>query len=306
VNDEIEADDEPRERSWVPIVLFAATIVTTVMAGAWMSEVGEKVNALRGLRPWLDPWLGPWWSWPAIVREALAFAGPLMGILLAHEMGHFVTARRYGVPVSFPYFIPGLPPFGTLGAVIRMPAMPMPARSLMRIAAFGPFAGIIVAVPLLVLGMMWSEVHVMLDYGGSYVKLGGCGLLYLTQWAIHGQMPEGSDVFLHPTAFAAWAGCFVTSLNLLPVGQLDGSHIVYSLFGELQSRIALLVLAGLAVLGVWYPGWLIFGVFVIVLMGVRHPPTLVGEKAQGVDRVIGWLAVVLFVLTFIPLPMSNG
>ncbi|HFD39045.1 MAG TPA: site-2 protease family protein [Anaerolineae bacterium] len=296
--------------------LFAATVFTTLYAGAGMSEA----------RPPDDLWwplFHFWQGWP--------FALSLLAILLAHELGHYFTGRHYRVPVSLPYFIPlPIPDFlgnvlGTLGAVITMKARMTDRRAMLDIGAAGPIVGLIVAIPILVLGLLLSEVQPIAE-GQAYVKvnsllslpylispnpvylLEGNSLLYLLlKYAVFGLWLPGNglDVFIHPVAFAGWAGLLVTSLNLIPAGQLDGGHVLYSLLGNRAQRFTWPIIIVLVALGtlVW-PGWFVWAGLVF-LFGRRHPGPLDNVTPLDARRKIVAVAVLLvFVLTFSPAPLT--
>jgi membrane-associated protease RseP (regulator of RpoE activity) len=183
-------------------------------------------------------------------------AGPLYGIaimaiLTAHEMGHYIQCRRYGVPATLPFFIPMplLNPFGTMGAVIRMSGPLYARRALFDIAVTGPIAGLVLALPMAMAGIRLSKVVDVSRLSETTMPLGDSLLFRALVWVVVGRIPEGRDLLLHPLAFAGWAGLFVTALNLLPVGQLDGGHVLYALFGNRQGfRISLAFMAGFAAL----------------------------------------------------------
>jgi len=195
------------------------------------------------------PWYAGW-----------TFAVPLLLILLAHEFGHYVAARLHRVPASLPYFLP-LPaqmgsPFGTLGAIILMPGRIRSARALLDIGAAGPLAGMVVAIPTMIVGLKLSHVGPRMP--GNYMQEGQSLLYMAIKRLTLGPIPATHDVFLHPTAFAAWAGFFVTSLNLLPFMQLDGGHVAYALFGQKHdtwSRRAWWVPAAMIVYNGWAHAW---------------------------------------------------
>src|SRR5579884_348715 len=175
----------------------------------------------------------------AVAWHAAQFTGALMSILLAHELGHFVAARIHKVDASLPYFLP-LPlvsPFGTMGAVIRMRSVIPTRRALLDIGAAGPLAGLAFAIPLYAWGVAHSRA-VPLDGLDGSIQLGNSLLLRLLDGAFAPPVPDGTDLLLSPVAFAAWAGMFVTMINLLPVSQLDGGHVAFALFGPRQNRIA--------------------------------------------------------------------
>ncbi|MEZ4446141.1 MAG: site-2 protease family protein [Polyangiaceae bacterium] len=246
-----------------------------------------------------------------------SFAVPLMAILLTHEFGHYFAAKYHRVPASLPYFIPlpVLSPFGTMGAVISMPRRIESRNALLDIGAAGPLAGMVVAVPVLVIGLMQSEVREAVGHG---FMEGQCLLYSLLKWATKGSIPPGHDVFLSPTAFAGWAGILVTMLNLLPIGQLDGGHVAYALFGEKQNRIGRVVHYSLlgwfaynyATWGSIEPG-LVWGVWFVLLQGLRrasggvdHPPTEPGDLTIG-RKAVAVVTLILFVLLFMPTPLRE-
>jgi membrane-associated protease RseP (regulator of RpoE activity) len=180
-------------------------------------------------------------QWPthAAAIHALAYTASLLGILLAHEFGHYFAARIHRVDASLPFFIPLpiLSPFGTMGAIIRMRSVIPTRRALLDIGAAGPLAGLALAVPLYAWGVAHSQV-IALDGSGGGIELGSSLLLRLLDHFFAPPVPEGMDVLLSPVAYAGWAGMFVTMINLLPAGQLDAGHVAYSLFGPLQNKIA--------------------------------------------------------------------
>ena len=268
------------------IALFCATLVTTAMAGAFQ----------LGANPFSNP---------ASIIAGLPFACTLMAILLCHEMGHYLVARFHGVQASLPYFIPG-PPFliGTFGAFIRMRAPTANRRVLFDVGAAGPWAGVVVAIPAVIIGLQFSQVSPSMHTGGGLI-FGDSMLFSLLTWLSLGVSVKEVTIVPHPIAMAGWVGLFVTFINLLPVGQLDGGHISYALFGRYQkwiSRGFLVVILFLGFQG--WPGWFIWAVL-LSFIGLDHPPTW--DHFSTLDlrrRVGGWLTLVLFVLTFIPVPFT--
>jgi membrane-associated protease RseP (regulator of RpoE activity) len=229
-----------------------------------------------------------------------------MSILLCHEMGHYIVGRRYNAPVSLPYFIPmpilGL--FGTMGAVIVQRAPFEERRSLFDIGLAGPLAGLVVALPLLVYGLATSKVGPITPGG----LMEGNSILYLAiKYLVFGRILPGNgmDVFLNPVAWAAWGGLLITSLNLLPVGQLDGGHILYALLGRRAWPVAFGVVGLLVVMGFFWQGWFLWA-FLVFIFGVRHPAPLNDLSPMGLRRtLVGIGVLVLFVLTFTPIPFSQ-
>jgi membrane-associated protease RseP (regulator of RpoE activity) len=267
------------------IVLFILTLMTTILAGA----LQEGVNPLKD---------------PGQIPRGLPFALALMGILLAHELGHYLVAKKHGMDVTLPYFIPAHPFIGTFGAFIKMRSPARDRRMLMDIGAAGPLVGVVIAIPLVALGLSLSEVKQIEGQAG--INLGDSLLLWAIGKLVVGNVPPGYDVMIHPVGFAGWIGLLVTSLNLLPVGQLDGGHVLYALLGDRMIKISKFVFAGLLALGILgWEGWLFWGLL-LYIMGFRHPPPL--EWWVPLDRrrkIIGWATMAVFILTFIPVPFSG-
>lgn len=285
-----------------PILLMVAAFLTMFWAGLQSTGTYWVWRAVRSIDALPRSPEHAFWRMPEVWLPGLAYACSLLGILFAHEMGHYVTARRLGVRASLPDFIPFAPPLGTLGAVIRMDVRPMPSRSLVRIAAFGPFAGIVVAIPVVVVGLLLSDVRPVPD-GFAGVRLGTCLLFRGIQEVVFPNVPAGHDVFLHPVALAGWAGCLVTGLNLLPFGQLDGGHVAYALLGDRFNRhVRKVFLAAMVLLVAVNPGFIVFGLLVWFLVRVEHPPLAIDGPVRGVDRWIGRVALLLFIVTFTPRP----
>ncbi|MDO8955557.1 MAG: site-2 protease family protein [Deltaproteobacteria bacterium] len=275
----------PKPRIAVNIILFIITLATTLLAGA----LQEGVNPLKN---------------PEQIFKGIPFSFALMGILLAHELGHYLVAKKHGLNVTLPYFIPAPSFIGTFGAFIKVRSPVRDRRMLLDVGATGPLVGIAVAIPFLILGLRLSEVKVVQGQMGT--TLGSSLLLSLLSWMIVGPVPEGYDVVIHPVGFAGWIGLLVTSLNLLPIGQLDGGHVAYALLGERQNKISKYVFIALLGLGIFgWQGWLFWGLLLFI-MGFRHPPLMDWWVPLDYKRkIIGWLAVAIFILTFIPVPFSG-
>jgi len=278
-----------RRTPWLHLVLFLLTLITTTMAGAMQAGV--------------DPFSNPWQ-----ITNGLPFALTLMTILLVHEMGHYLMARYHSVRATLPYFIPAPPiPFiiGTFGAFIKMKSAPLDRRSLFDIGAAGPLAGLALAVPAVIVGLQLSTVS-MDDGVSGGIALGSSLLLSFLSQLILGTLPDEANLIMHPIAFAGWIGLFITALNLLPVGQLDGGHVIYALFGQRYiwvSRLALVLILSLGLMR-WWDGWLIWGVLLLFL-GVRHPPSLDPYTPLDLKRkVLAWVTLAVLVVTFIPVPFS--
>jgi len=273
-------------RPWLAALLFLATVASVVFAGMQMVEPPPG-----HLLP--SPLAG------------LPFAVSLLSILLVHELGHYFVARAYGVPVSLPYFIPmPISLFGTMGAFIRMKAPPTNRRVLVSIAAAGPLAGLMLAIPILIIGLLLSEVTPLPT--GELLLMEGNSLLYLgLKFLIFGRvLPSGGvDVMLHPIAMAGWVGLLVTGLNLIPAGQLDGGHIVYALLGERARWLTWLIIGAMLVLGFVWDGWFLWAGLIFVF-GRRPAAPL--DAITTLDRprqVLAVLVIIVFILIFTPVPL---
>jgi membrane-associated protease RseP (regulator of RpoE activity) len=234
--------------------------------------------------------------------QGLPFSITLMGILIVHEMSHYLTSRAHKVPSTLPFFIPAPSIIGTFGAVIRMKGAIWDRRTLLDIGASGPIGGFLLALPALTFGLAMSKVLPGGGGEGGFI-LGDSLLMLLLERLVLGDLPKDAVIILHPIAFAGWIGMFVTFLNLLPVGQLDGGHIAKALYPDHFDIIARIVHLLLIIMGVFFwEGWLIWALL-LVFIGVRHPPVLLPHiSLDERRRKVGYFALVIFVLTFIPVP----
>ena len=291
-----------------PAILFACTFLTTLVSGTIMEH--PAVPPLVVLFTLL--------SVPSLLLDGLPFSLSVLGILMAHEMGHYLYARWYGVHTSLPHFIPSpfvfiTPNPGTFGAVIVTKA-PYPNRqALMDIGAAGPIAGFIVAVPIMAYSLVGARVD-LVPGEGEGLYLGEPLVFQALAYLIHGPLPENYTIYLDSVGLAAWFGCLVTMLNLLPVGQLDGGHILYAFTGgavrsrRLQRNLTIASFLALAVLGMYSPGWWVFGALLLLMgrfSGFRHPAPI--DDAAPLPRHskwLGWLAVLVFIQTCMPVPIS--
>ena len=271
------------------LILFILTFISTLMAGAIMQGGNPLVNPF-------DIYLG------------IPFSLTLMLILGCHEFGHYYYALKHNVDATLPYFLPA-PPYlfiiGTFGAFIKIKSPIYRKDALLQIGAAGPIAGFIIAVPSLIIGLLFSEIIAINDqYKG--IILGDSLLMKLFTNIIYPDLSEGYDILLHPVAFAGWIGLLVTMLNLLPIGQLDGGHIAYAMFGKKQGligRIALLALFPLSFLSL---NWLVWGLLILVLMrSTKHPPIQdIRTPLSKKNKYIGYLCLIIFILCFIPTPFQ--
>jgi len=267
-------------------LLLAVTALTTTAAGA----LWEGFDPARH---------------PALLVRGLPFAATLLTILLVHESGHYIMCLRHRVKASLPYFLPAPPqifPLGTFGAFIRIRSRFPDRRALFDIGAAGPWAGFVVALAATAFGLARSTV-LPSPPDGHALELGDSLLTaFLTRLVLHA---DPATVMLHPVAFAGWFGLFVTSINLLPAGQLDGGHVLYAALGRRPRLIPALLLASLVWLGfrAW-TGWLVWAVIITVLLRLGHPPTENDLRPLGLWRRLASLATLaLFVLTFVAEPL---
>lgn len=277
------------QRPGLHLLLFAATFLSATLAYGL---------TFGGADPFADP---------ASIVVGVPYAFALLTILLAHEFGHYTLARIHDVDATLPYFIPAPPLFfiGTLGAFIRMRSMPRDRKALFDVGAAGPWAGIFVAVPLLAVGLALSDVQPAAPSTDAGFYLGESLLLRGLMWLVLGVSSSDVTVMLHPIAMAGWVGLLVTALNLMPVGQLDGGHIVYAAFGARWHRwISLGTVTSLVVLVAGgASSWLLWALLLLVL-GLRHPH--IADDYTPLDSVRRWGAaasILLFVLTFMPEPV---
>lgn len=306
----------PRRWPWMHVALFAATLLTTLGAGALMvgrDPFGTEVLRIGGLSIPYPSTV----DWSTLALGA-PFAIPFLVVLLAHELSHYLAARRHRVRATLPYFVPFPPYFsiiGTLGAFIRLLGPTVRRATLFDIGASGPLASFILSLPLFAIGLAWSEpipgasslaTPFALQFSGQVVWLGN-GLLthLLASWLAPVSVGE-TLLLLHPLALVGWLGLFVTKLNLLPLGQLDGGHILYALAPERHTRVARVFLYGLILAGLVWWGWWAWAVLVLVVNRGRlsHPRVLQHEPSIGrFRRVLGWLLILMFLFTFVPMPV---
>jgi membrane-associated protease RseP (regulator of RpoE activity) len=311
----------------VNLIFFIVTLISVIYTGGILG-ITETPPA--------EPLAFIW----TIIKAGWPFAVSMLAILAAHEFGHYFAARRHNVHVSLPYFLPlpwPISPFGTLGAFINMKSLPRNRRQLLDIAIAGPLAGLLVAIPVLFIGLSLSTVHPLPvaphnDSLASNLMEGNSFLYLLIKYIQFGQLlpapasygdvspflywlgyfftakplPYGGlDVSVHPVAWAGWGGLLVTSMNLIPAGQLDGGHLLYVLFGKKTARRILpLILVFLGVMGFFWNGWWLWAVLIFFLMGRSYAEPL--DQITTLDTNRKWLAglgLLVFILVFTPVPL---
>ena len=315
-----------RHRYWLHLLLLLATIFTTLVVGARLQY--NFINNLPAFS--LDENTLPMFPLGWILAEpsrlllGLPFAASLMGILLAHEMGHYVYCVRYGVNATLPFFIPAPTLIGTLGAFIRIKAPIRTREALFDIGIAGPITGFVVAVAVLACSLSLSK-PIATGTPPSDIRLGFPLIFYACHWLLGHIFPAFGPgrtplqaVYLHPTAVAAWVGMFATALNLLPGGQLDGGHIVYALVPRAHRAATMATVVALIMFGLiaiaedahlllarvhGWEGWLLWGL-VIFFTGLRHPQVPAWPGLRGGRKLLAVFALLMLLLTFTPAPFA--
>lgn len=280
--------DLSRPRLAIPrihLILFLLTVLTTLLAGSLMAGY----NPLRQ---------------PLTIVKGVPFSLTLMLILGVHELGHFYFARKHKVDATLPYFIPAPTFIGTFGAFIKMRSPVRRREALLEIGAAGPLAGFFVALPALFIGLYLSKVVPVTTAEG--IRLGDSLIMKIATAILYPNLGPDQDIMLHPVGFAAWIGMLVTMLNLLPIGQLDGGHIAYAFLGRNAEKVAWMTLAVIIGLGIKSPNWLVWAALVFFLVRVKHPPIYDEDTPlKPIHYVIIALTILVFILTFIPVPFLN-
>jgi len=291
---------ERRTRSLViALTLFAITIVSTLAAGVEFSAAYAQ-NRMPAFDDFFHVYFLALRN-PSLLLTGLPFAVTLMGILLAHELGHFFACRYYRMSASFPYFIPAPTLFGTLGAFIRIRSAIVNRKALFDVGISGPVVGFVFAVPALALAILQSRIVPGMDADVQFTF--GVPLAMKLLMSLLRPGVAVGDLLLNPVGRAAWVGLFVTSLNLLPAGQLDGGHILYSMASGFHKRATLIVVLALVPLAYFWLGWTLWAA-VLLSIGFRHPPLI--DRWEPLDakrRIWAAVALAIFVLSFMPAPL---
>ncbi|MFQ5778126.1 MAG: site-2 protease family protein [Terriglobia bacterium] len=298
----------PRRRVGLPLLLFLLTLMSTLFVGLHLTRAYEQNRP-----PYTEAIFFPIFQQvlenPGLLLAGWPFAVTLLGILLAHELGHYFACRYYGIVASYPYFLPVPNLIGTMGAFIRIKSPIVNRRALFDVGIAGPLVGFVLAVPALAVGVAYSKI-IPGAAAESAILFGNPPLVWFLEKLVWPGVAS-EDIFLHPIGRAAWVGLFATALNLLPVGQLDGGHIVYAVAARRHRLLSRAVLLSLLVAGlvgtrfpelVW-PGWLVFG-GLLLLIGMRHPAVL--NPGPPLDHRRLWVAalgLLVFFLCFTPVPI---
>ena len=292
-----------QNRIWLNILLFVATVLSTFYVGFFWSISYMHTDTLVGnsqISP--DPSI---FLDPKIVTLSLVYAVVLIGILLGHELGHFLTCRYYNIDATLPFFIPAPTLIGTLGAFIKIRSPITKKQQLFDIGIAGPLTGFILSLPAIIYGLSLSKLVPSLPRDESFV-FGEPLILRIVGSMVFKGAPEGFDVIPHPIAFAGWVGVLVTALNLFPVGQLDGGHIVYALMGQKSRRFAPYIIGIFVLMGIFFwIGWFVWAIL-IYFLGLKHPHIHDEDKPLSLGRrYVGYLMLVIFILCFIPDPIKG-
>jgi Zn-dependent protease len=293
----------PRTIAWLPLCLLVVSIFTTASTGALLMQ-----NFRLGQPPLVNEgdlfplhWI---WKHPSALANGWSFSLALLGILLAHEAGHYFFCRRHGIRASWPYVLPAPTLSGTAGAVIRIRSRIPSRRALIEVGIAGPIAGYLVALPTTILGLLLSR-QAGPGSGPALVQFHWPLTITLLNRALAACLPgvpTMDNLLPHPILIASWVGLFVTSLNLIPAGQLDGGHILYSISSRWHRRLTFVVPVVLLVMGITlWTGWVLWGV-ILLLPAMRHPHVPFFPLMPYNYRWLFWLALAILVLTFVPAP----
>ena len=294
---------KPNRRIWLNIILFIATLFSAFFVGITWS-LSFKYADVFSQSPQIDLNVKIFED-PQIISLSIVYAIVLIGILLGHELGHFLACQYYKIDATLPYFIPAPTLIGTLGAFIKIKSPITRKQQLFDIGIAGPLVGFILSVPTLIYGLSLSRAVPAIPREESLI-FGEPLILKIVGSMIFKNIPPDFDVILHPVAFAGWVGIFVTALNLFPIGQLDGGHISYALLGPKSRNLAKLFLGIFIFMGIFFwIGWFIW-VFIIFLMGLRHPRVIDEETPLSPRRkFLGFVVFIIFILSFIPDPIKG-
>ncbi len=289
------------QRVWLHILLLATTFFSTTLVGARLFE------NFAANRPAFDfnldlPVYLELLREPHRVVPGLYFSVTLLTILMAHEMGHYLACVYYRLDASLPYFLPAPTFIGTFGAFIRIRSQIFSRRVLFDVGVAGPVAGFVFLLPAMGIGLAFSKVIPHIAQEGDLIF--GVPLLVRLMENLVFPGVADSDIYLHPMARAAWVGLFATALNLLPFGQLDGGHILYSFFGTRFRLLSRVFLVMLAALGYWYKPWLVWAA-ILLFFSSRHPFIHDPEPLGPHRHLLGWLSLAIFIVSFMPVPIAT-
>lgn len=286
-----------RRPALVALVLFLLTVVSTLAVGSQYARAyaNNQVHLPLQFSAYAELVTNP-----SLLLLGIPFSFTLLGILLAHELGHYFACRYYGIAASYPYFLPAPTIIGTLGAFIRIRSPIVNRTALFDVGLAGPVVGFVFAVPALLWAILYSKVA-PLAHASAIMDFGEPPLVWLLSAVLRPGVPS-EDLLLHPVGRAAWVGLFATALNLLPAGQLDGGHILYAVASHRHRQISVACALLLLPLGLLWEGWFVWSALLLIL-GMRHPALMDRwEPLDGRRRFWVLIAAVIFLLCFMPVP----
>jgi len=283
-------------------LLFLLTVVTTLIVGTHIALNYERSYPAFDWDISRAFFAGIYHD-PAMLLLGIPFSFTLLSILLAHELGHYFTCRYYGIEATYPYFIPAPTLIGTMGAFIRIKSPLTTRRALFDVGISGPLAGFMVAIPALVVATLNCQPVVPVSLPDTIALGNPLAITFLARLLRPGL--HAASISLQPVGCAAWVGLFATALNLLPMGQLDGGHILYAVLGERHKTVSRGLFLALVPLGVFcWAGWMVWAV-VLLVVGLRHPVVMIPSEPLGQGRKkLAWVALLIFLLTFVPTPFA--
>lgn len=292
------------KRTWLNILLFAATLFSAFFVGiSWSLSYLYAESISRGEELAISSKI---FLEPDVISLSLIYAAVLIAILLAHEMGHYLTCRYYRIDATLPFFIPAPTLIGTMGAFIKIKSPITRKHQLFDIGAAGPLAGFVLALPAIFYGISLSKIVPALPSEGS-ILFGDSLLVKQAVVLFLKDIPAGYDIVVHPIAFAGWVGILVTALNLFPIGQLDGGHILYAFLGPRSRKLAPWLLLAFIVMGIFFwVGWFVWAIL-ISFLGFKHPPVLdEGSQMSQGRKILGIAIIIIFIVSFIPKPIHGN
>lgn len=282
----------------INIILFLLTLFFTLVIG-----IQYHINYYNVALPAGEGFFGFLWRHPAAWLWGFSYSFSLLAILLVHEMGHFAACRFHRIQATLPYFIPAPTLIGTFGAFIKIRSPFSSKKALFDVGLAGPLAGFLISLPVIALGISQSRI-VAQGALRSGLTLGEPLVFKLISWLALGPAAGQHDIMVHPMAFAGWFGLLATAFNLFPIGQLDGGHILYALLGKKAYYAGVASIAVMVLMGIFFwQGWL-FWALIATLIGLRHPPVFEYEKLDNKRKALAVVALLIFLLSFTPAPLS--
>jgi membrane-associated protease RseP (regulator of RpoE activity) len=279
-------------------LLFLLTLVFTLVIGIQYHISFHSISLPPG-----SDFFAFLWRHPAAWLWGFSYSFSLLGILLVHELGHFFACRFHRIEATLPFFIPAPTLIGTFGAFIKIKSPFSSKKALFDVGLAGPLAGFLVALPVIFIGISYSRI-VQKEALQAGMTLGEPLIFKLIAWLVFGSAAGQHDILVHPMAFAGWFGLLATVFNLFPIGQLDGGHIFYALFGKKSYYAGVASVVVILLLGITYwPGWL-FWALIVTLIGLRHPPIYEDEKIDLKRKILAAIALLIFLVSFTPAPLG--